>query len=245
MADNGRRAHLILWGETEVGKSTLLVSGLNADAGRLPPIQWRPQEGGDRRADGMRAWVGQQWRRLKLGRQIAQTTEEGNLLELPLGERGENVLRIVDIQGLKSRDAANAIRLIPRDEKAGVLFVCGWASRGTAEYLAAIDGALLYCAGLPTGLALTKCDRALQADDPHWLAPPGWWAEHDAWRPHAPLLERFGDRVWPTSAYGFSEEGRPACLLNEFGELIPYRIAPLNVAAPFVYCIRELGLWPK
>jgi hypothetical protein len=243
VTDNKRRAHLILWGEVKVGKSTLLVTGLCADEGRLPPIQWRAPNGDDEKGDKARAWVAQQWRRLQLGWPIPQTVEEGRVLELPIGERGENVLRIVDIQGKKSQDAANALRLIPQDEPAGVLFVCGWASRGTAESLAAIAGALPIFAGHPTGLALTKCDRALEADDPHWLGPPGWWAEHNAWKPHAPLLERFGDRVWPTSAYGFSEEGRPACLLDEFGGLVPYRIAPRNSAAPFVHFIRELGLW--
>jgi hypothetical protein len=88
------------------------------------------------------------------------------------------------------------------------------------------------------------CDQALEVDDPHWLAPPRWWEEHEDWRRHGELLSHFEDRVWPTSAYGFSEDGRPACLLNEMGDIVPYRIAPRNTTAPFVYFIRELGLWP-
>jgi hypothetical protein len=94
----------------------------------------------------------------------------------------------------------------------------------------------------PNGLAITKCERGLDTDDPHWLAPLGWWEEHPCWLPYRGVLRFFGNRVWPTSAYGFDRDGRPACLLGEFGQLMPYNIQPKNVAVPFRWFFKELGL---
>ena len=42
--------------------------------------------------------------------------------------------------------------------------------------------------------------RGLGADDPHWLAPPGWWREHSFWRDHEALpvgVNRGGGTVRP------------------------------------------------
>jgi hypothetical protein len=124
-----------------------------------------------------------------------------------------------------------------------VLFVCEWLGADVANDMAAVESALHLCRNLKVGLALTKSERGLDADDPHWDAPPGWWRQHDCWRPYRQVFEAFGDRVWPTSAYGFDSDGRPACLLSEFGQLMPFQIAPRNVEAPFRWFIRELGLW--
>ncbi len=55
-------------------------------------------------------------------------------------------------------------------------------------------------------------------------------------------MEPFGAQVWPTSAYGHDADGRPACLLGEFGQLIPFSIRPRNVELPFRWFFRELGL---
>jgi hypothetical protein len=233
---NAKCGHLILWGETAVGKSTLCIAGLSVAEFQVP-IDWT--------APGaeQRAWVQSDWRRLSLGYPLPQTGREGRTVELPV--IGGGLLRIVDIQGRSSQEAGNALKLIPRDEPFAGLFVCSWADQRTEQYLAVIDSVLNYFQGRPVGLAVTKSDRGLDAFDPHWHAEPGWWAEHPCWRPHERILRRFGPNVWPLSAYGFNNDGQPCCVLDEFGNVLPYRIQPRNVSAPFNWAFKELGLWPS
>jgi hypothetical protein len=227
-------ARLLLWGETQVGKTTLLATGLLAHPERLPDIDWSADED-DARAVLVRHW-GDLSRNLLL-----EPTAKATDLALPL--TNGNRLLVRDIRGGDSINphAEEAFRQ-PFGTAQGVLFVIEWEGRDVARHKAAIRSALPLCRGRKVGLAVTKCERGLDADDPHWRAPPGWWREHAFWADHADLLEPFGAQVWPTSSYGYDADGRPACLLGEFGQLIPYQIRPRNVELPFRWFFRELGL---
>ena len=92
------------------------------------------------------------------------------------------------------------------------------------------------------GLAITKAEPRAERRRPA-LAGSAGWREHAFWRDHADLLEAFGDRVWPTSAFGFDLDGRPACVLDEFGEVMPCNVRPRNVEVPFRWFLKELRLW--
>jgi hypothetical protein len=240
-AGGEKRGHLLLWGESASGKSTLLVAGLNAIPPDVVPIDWRGPGANDR------AWVLSEWRRVAKGYPITQTSDEGSQLDLPLLD-GRGRLLVKDIAGTNATKTDLALKLIPEAEPVAVVFVCRWPALTddqTQNDVGAIRVTLPVCARAKIGLALTKCDRGLEADDPHWRAPPGWWAEHDCWRPYNEVLRRFGGAVWPTTAYGHDEEGRPACVLDEFGELMPYNIHPRNTEVPFRWAFQELGLWPR
>jgi len=225
---------LLLWGETQVGKTTLLATGLLAEPDRLPSINWSASSA------AVQENLLARWNRLKRNRLVDATVAPASFtLEL----RNGNTLGIRDIRGSMSREPAKEDYFARPGMAQGVLFVTEWEGADIAAHMVAIEAALPFCQEQCTGLAITKCERGLDTDDPHWHNPLGWWREHECWQPHASLLERFGERVWATTAYGFDVDGRPNCLLGEFGQILPYQIRPRNVWAPFGWFFKELGLW--
>jgi hypothetical protein len=162
---------------------------------------------------------------------------------LTLTLRNGNRLTVRDIRGGDSREPFGVVGNPANEVPQGVLFVTEWEGLDIAQHFAAVEAALPLCRGRKVGLALTKCEKELDAEDPGWRGVEGWWREHDCWRPYEAVLGRFGRQVWATSAYGYDEDGRPACLLGEFGQVMPYQVEPRNVAAPFAWFFKELGLW--
>jgi hypothetical protein len=231
---------LLLWGETQVGKTTLLATGLLAHPDRLPRIVWPVgSEGKEDEKARVKEVVMKHWMALGLN-QPTEATAAVMELELPLAN--SNKMTVRDIRGGMTRNPFDED--VPRPwETHGILFVVEWEGKDVARHMNVVQTILPMCRGQKMGLAITKCDRGLDAHDPHWDAPPGWWREHACWRPYARVLEAFGAQVWPTSAYGFDADGRPACLLNEFGKVLPYRVAPRKVEVPFRWFFQELGLW--
>jgi hypothetical protein len=224
---------LLLWGETQVGKTTLLAAGLLANPELLPTVDWTAHPD-DACQDVVRHWG--QLRR----NELIEATVQVRTLNLLLGNG--NTVIIEDIRGGSVREPFG--EAFPSLKQAGgVLFVTQWKGRDVARHMEAIEVGLQLCQNKKVGLAFTKCEAWLDADDPHWDAPPGWWREHARWDGREEkVLEKFGAQVWPTSAYGFDPDGRPACLLGEFGQVMPYRVSPRNVARPFAWFLQELGL---
>jgi hypothetical protein len=111
------------------------------------------------------------------------------------------------------------------------------------SHMQVVRDGLGYAGDIPVGLAITKCENGLNAHDPHWLAPAGWWREHRFWDNYTDVLAAFGDRVWPTSAFGFDDGGRPACYLDEFGRTVPFAVRPRNAEVPFRWFMQKLELW--
>jgi hypothetical protein len=233
-----REALLLLWGETQVGKTTLLATGLLARPAELPEIDWTAGHEGD----GREKVLGH-WHRLRRNQLIEPTSRETSLT---LTLRNGNRLRVRDTRGGDSREpfgvVANPAGLAGETPQ-GVLFVTEWEGLDVARHMAAVEAALPLCRGRKVGLAFTKCEKELDPEDPGWRGGLGWWREHECWRPYATVLGQFGRQVWATSAYGYDPDGRPACLLGEFGQLMPYQVDPYNVAAPFAWFFKELGLW--
>jgi hypothetical protein len=56
------------------------------------------------------------------------------------------------------------------------------------------------------------------------------------------MLEGFGDRVWPTSSFGYGNEDRPAVILGEYCQLLPYDPHPTNVWQPFCRFMEDVGI---
>jgi hypothetical protein len=232
---------LLLWGAKGVGKTTLLAAGLpgHRRSGLLPEVLWdAPSDDDPTRPDEQRVSVLLHWDALHRNQVLPATAEVTDLI-LPLVNGNRLIVR--DIRGGDVRNPQNEPLL--RAPNTGVLFIVEWPEAHIGEHLNAVRLALELCPAQTLGLALTKCERGLDADDPHWLGPLGWWREHPGWRAHEDVLKRFGDRVWPTSAYGFDGDGRPACLLDEFGQVVPYNIRPRNAVVPFRWFFKELGVW--
>lgn len=233
--------HLILWGDAAAGKSVLLAAGLThvKDAGVR--IDWKSVH-----LDTYEAMIGG-WERLKLGYEIEQTGAGGMTYTLPL-EGGQGRLQVKDMQGKQTDEVKHGREWIEATKNGAVLFVIPWpsaTSTRTAKDMSAINHILPEFEKLHKGVVVTMCDRELEADDPHWCGPRGWWAEHKCWQPCKEVLERFGRNVWPTSALGYDTEGRSACHRDESGGAQPCNFQPRNADVPFRWAIQELGLWPK
>ena len=126
-----------------------------------------------------------------------------------------------------------------------ILFLLEWGAwqRDIEGQMAAIRNAWFYCDGRPIGLVFTKCERDIDRLDRAWLGEQGWWRMSKELEDYENVLNRFGDAVWATSSFGFdSTHGRPAVILGEFGQFLPYRIKPRNVHQPFEWALRQLGL---
>lgn len=240
---------LLLWGNRAVGKTSVLAAGLLHDPTRFgppfPAIDWPAS------AQSLKESVEAEYARLRSNVLVVPTTDrQGIRTELTF--RGGRRLVVQDVRGGLTQEP-------PGEEASGflaaasaVLFVLEWASPDQSRQLLAVEQALFRAApGRPAGLAFTKCERDLDPGDPAWdvepatgaPADPRWWAGRQAvTRDAARVLDRLAGPVWPTSVYGYNQDDRPACLLDEFGELIPFGIQPRNVADVLGWFFTQMGM---
>lgn len=226
--------NILIWGHTQVGKTTLLSTAFYDNPSRIQVI--------DRRASGraMSQTLLPTWERLRVGELTVPTAAE--FLDLSLQTHNGEQVSIRDVKGhITSQMHRDDVSQHVGNANA-VIFVVEWGARELQRQMNAIDGAWPLCSQLPTALLLTKCELSLSIDDPAWERKPGWWEDRRVWRHYKETLSRFGDSVWPCSAYGYNKNsGRPAVILGEFGQVFPYMIKPQGVAEPFEYILRQLG----
>lgn len=230
---------VMLWGDTQVGKTTLLTTALYGPrAGRLEAVVDR-----GRSASALASTLLPHWRRLSRNLWIQPTSQD--FIDIPLVTKSGNNLRLRDVRGGLSRQLESPAVLaeLERDRPDAYLFLLEWDSRDLGNQMLAVTGALDLCGDRPRGLVFTKCERTLDEGDPCWRGEARWWRAQPALAPHAHVLESFGEAVWACSAYGYhAATGQPAVLLGEFGQLMPYQIAPQGVSEPFDWLLDRLGV---
>lgn len=229
-------AELLLWGYTSVGKTALLATALYSNNRSLLPIDW---SNADATPNSHLRALQEHWNRLSRN-QMTDGTFERYAFTLAL--QNQNVLKIHDVRGGGAVDPFLDEFFQGADEHKGVLFVIGWDGRDIGSQILAINNGLVRCDKFKIGLAITKCESALQRDDPAWTGVPGWWRQHACWLKYEETLNRFGGQIWATSAFGYDADGRPACILGEYGQVMPFNIRPQNVAVPFASFLKVLGL---
>lgn len=230
-----KHKNILLWGYTQVGKTTLLSTAFYSDPSRLQVIDRKAS------ASAISQTLFRTWKRLQVGELTDTTSAE--FINLPLQTHNGHQVSIHDVKGhiIGQIDRADISDRVSNVD--AVLFVIEWGAKDLNRQMEAIDGAWPFCSELPKSLVLTKCELALTIDDPAWKRAPGWWQEHQVWRNHKDLLSRFQEAVWPCSAYGYNQQtGHPAVILGEYGQVFPYRIKPIGVAEPFEYVLSKLGL---
>lgn len=237
---------LLVWGDVGAGKSSLLAAALlgpRADK-LLPMVDWRAS------LPAVQVGLQEHWRRLTGNLPTAPTSG------IPPGVRvqfhGGGGVVFQDMMGEDARrpEGADTQRLL--DAADGVLFIQGWTGtglrwgvlQGAAPALADPDPARRR----PAVLAFTKCEQGLDPGHPAWRnwETPGragrpWWEDVFRAPRDAEFLARM-DAVCPTSVYGFRAEYgafNPACLLDEFGEVIPYDIHPVNATEAIAWFLRR------
>ncbi len=230
---------LLLWADTQVGKTAYLTTALCRSLPGQRPRQIDP----GRSAAALARTLMPNWRRLRHGLSVPPTSEE--TIDLELESLGGTRICVRDIKGQLTREVHQPAVAERLDQAQAVLFLVEWGSRSLNQQLLAIESALDFCGGKPIALAFTKCELGLPEDHEAWspLRQDGWWRREASWSENAAVLERFGGAAWPTSAYGYDPRtGLPAAILGEFGQLIPFRVNPKGVVAPIEWIFERLGV---
>ena len=160
---------VLLWGDTQVGKTTLLTTALYArQEGRLAGLVDR-----SRSAAALAGTLLPHWRRISRGLWVQPTSQD--FIDVPLFTRSGNVLRLRDVRGGLSRQVEEpaVLRELSASAPDAYLFLVEWGSRDLNNHMLAVTGALDLCADRPRGLVFTKCERALDEGDPCWRGAPG------------------------------------------------------------------------
>lgn len=225
---------LLLWGETQVGKTTLLASGLLSRTDELPGVDWEAS------IESVEGVLRERWLRLCKNMPILGTAwREDVQLTFKNGEQ----LVVSDVQGGMTGETHQPDVQKLLKEADGILVVMEWQPQNLASQMNAVEVATGLFANRVLGLAFTKCERAFSAGDPCWSnSSEDWWRKKHEYERYDHILSRFGSAVWPTSAFGYDDDHRPACVLGEFGQVLPYQVEPRNVRLPFELFFRELGL---
>lgn len=226
---NGRNqaATVLLWGDTQVGKTTLLATGLGSRASDIKCLDAAAS------ADSLRA-LEKDLRQLRNAR-LVSATSAAEPIDIEVVVRGvEGPVRVRDVRGGMTRELEEQRYAALLAEASVVLFLVEWKSRELSNQMGAIESAWDLAAGAQRGLVFTKCEADFTSDHHEWRAEVGWWKGAPWLTGFEPLVARFGAHVWPVSCFGFDPKtGYPAVVLGEFGQLLPLRIAPINVHRPF------------
>ncbi len=224
---------LLLWGDTQVGKTTLLTTTFGPCADRITAVD---------RVKSAKAisalYPG--LRRLRTQRLTQATSVYHIDVELVLGNG--QLVRLRDVQGGITR-LVNEDHVIERLKGASVvLFLMEWKARDIENQINAVRGAWEHSMNAQRGLVFTKCETDLDLDDEAWNGRRDWWQIDEGLAPYRDVVGRFGTAIWPTSSFGFDNDtGYPAVVLGEFGQPLPYRIQPFKVHRPFEWAFQQMG----
>jgi hypothetical protein len=221
---------IVLWGSTQVGKTTALASYL-----AIPP-SWIADDDASR----TELWaVRSDWNLLKQNHLVAGTSKA---MWRPFQHRDGAMIRFRDIRGGHSLDSADEAAVL-RKTSAALLFVEWPAQRALIDELAIENALAQIPAATPRALVITKCESQLtSAEFAMCVASPRKFAEE---RPPGVALRRLlskfqGDAVFPITVYGW-KDGLPAQYYNEFGHFVPWAIEPAMVERPFDYIVAQVA----
>ena len=236
-SERSKPTTIVAWGETQVGKTSWLATALYG-----PDSCWDVIDR-ERSAVVLNQVVFPNWQRLRTGMHIDSTSED--MINIDLATASNSTVRFYDIRGqLVNELNTTAVqeRLISNAD--GFLFFLGWRAPLLSQQIMAIEAMLPFLNGRPSGVIFTKCEGDLQAEDEEWFGELGWWKKDERLAPFASVIEKFQERVWPVSAFGYCQESgshdRPAMILGEFANAIPFGIGPRNVAHPLRWMLKEL-----
>src|ERR1043166_8782323 len=214
---------ILLWGDTQTGKSSLVAAALFDDPERLPGIDMS-RTGEEANAVGLN----EQWRALREGRTVQSTPAP---VDVRIHRKTGAPIRLRDVPGGLIDHPADPVVMHETLQPATViLFVMNFHAPDPIRELRAIDQVWAICNNAMKGLVFTKCELRLDSDHRAWQGRRKWWQEFSDLGMLSRFLERFDEAVFPTSVYGYHPGSRaPALTLGEFGEVRPFGISPQGI----------------
>jgi hypothetical protein len=233
MASTDSPKTVLLWGATQVGKTALLAAALYGNEPDLSAVQVD-------RLEQLHGHLFEVWRRLKNNQWVPPTERDWTGIKLSGADGAPVELR--DIRGGVTHELNQIGPQQLLESCDAILFMVEYNGRQSADQIVAIDGAFRAASRKPFALAFTKCERWITYHDAIWDRQGRWIESTPLWKTHQGTLARFGNHIWPTSTFGYEATvGLPSVIVGEMGQLLPFRIAPKNVAKPLAFLLRELG----
>ena len=229
---------ILLWGDTQVGKTSLLASSFNGNQGQkfqdeLPKIDM------SKSFDDITRHLLPAWQKLSQGCHTEGTT---TMIPLAFETYSGNQFIIQDIKGGDVHSFQNNPEMAAGLKNAScILFLVEWDAVHFRKQFNAIESVFPFFSDSKSfGLIFTKADRGLAFESEDWNAPRGWWKKHSWLQGQEGFLERFEDNIWPISCYGFQDDGRVSVTIGECGLLIPYKIKPYKVLEPLIWAVKKV-----
>jgi hypothetical protein len=234
---NERVIKVVLWGDSQTGKTTALAAYLcDVTPSRVP--RWMNKAASE--TQGTLDILGETWNDLMKNR-LPVGTDKHQYYDVRA--RNQALVRFRDMRGGNARGLSHDDREALRTAPAALFFV-EWPAIKTVFDKIAIGNAFRAKAdNCKTVLVITKVERFLSPlemqkfmDYPH-RAARGLGLP----REFMDILSLFpADSVFPITVYGYSENDYPALYHDEFGRVVPWGIRPWNVAAPFDQILHPL-----
>ncbi len=228
MAQNNEKT-VILWGYTQVGKTTALASYLC----HRPP-SWIDRDAEETSTTLKR--LSRTWNGLRRN-QLARSTFQAKTHQVR-HTNGQVVsfrdMRGGDAENLDKEEDAQALR-----EASAVMLFVSWPDLDEMATIVAAENALRYMRpNCPVVLVITKIECSLRYEEASRMIvmkAADFVQERSEASPSLELLNKLpADRIFPISVYGYSPvDNRPAHYRDELGRLVPWNIHPFEVPKPF------------
>lgn len=234
MAENDSPPFKIaLWGASSVGKTSALAAYVCSAT-----TTWIDSQ--DETTAGTKRNLLLKWNRFGQS-QLPIATTQPKEYELRHKQTGRMVI-LRDMRGgaTEDLDPDDVERL--RHADAAILFV-GWPHGGDKSLNALNSAISLLAHSERSVLVLTKVEMHLRFEEVGlFLYDPIQQAELREFPENLvdKMKRHFQGRIFPVSVFGYQQDGLPASCMDEFGRLLPWRVAPVNIAMPFEHVLRGL-----
>jgi hypothetical protein len=230
--DNEKQVNVVLWGDTQVGKTTALATYLCHDESRPDWIDHGAPE-----TFATMLQLSTIWNSLR-SNELQQATLNAKLYSVR--HKDQRLFHFRDMRGSNAGEPVRGEEDIREMRRADALIVfIQWPEGNTVSQLLAVEHLLNFALArdCPRALAVTKVESYLTPErlTEFSLNPVRVASEMDLDRDFIRILRRFNSyEIAPVSVYGYSErDGYPAHYQDEFGRYVPWQIRPVNVDLPF------------
>ena len=233
-----RYPSVLLWGHTQVGKTSLFASAFCGEEG-AKLAQHFPDYDREKNFENL-SRLDTLFRTLKSGQKLPATTGDEKTHDFRLDFAKRKRIVFQDIKG-GLVDQITTNENIKRELREAEILLCmiQWNANYLVRELNSVKALFPYFEE-KMALVFTKAEKGLAHDDEAWKAQKGWWKTIPWLEKHHETMERFEHRVWPVSCYGYQDDGTPSLTLGEFGQIMPYNIKPHKVLEPIKWAIETL-----